>query len=314
VLWRFGAGSPVAAAAAVAPDGSVYVATSEGKVHGLGADGRHRFTYNIVGAGLGAPGVGADGIVKAGNVLGMLYALRPTGRSFWAYSTRSAVTTDVVVGPRGYAHLATMDGRLLGVTGHGGTAYRAKVPDPVSAGPVLVDDAVVLGTDRGGLLGFRGAKREWRVALDAPITELVAASDGTAYAIGGETLFAVDRGGQIRWRAGPVESVGVAPAAQAVAGTWQAALKWWAADGVPRPTIPIGVTAADALGIDAGGCVYVPTVTGDLVVVEPGGQLSSVHVGNGPLNRPTMDREHSRVVAVSGDGQLLVIEDCHDRG
>ena len=57
LLWRFDAGAPVVAPPVVSDRGRLYVATTEGYVHALGADGGFRWSYTVEGAVLGAMAV-----------------------------------------------------------------------------------------------------------------------------------------------------------------------------------------------------------------------------------------------------------------
>ena len=63
VLWRFRSASPVSGSPAVSATGQTYVASVEGVVHALGADGAFRWSYGLMGMPVGAPAIDRGGQV-----------------------------------------------------------------------------------------------------------------------------------------------------------------------------------------------------------------------------------------------------------
>lgn len=98
---------------AAALDGSVYVATVNGKVVGLDRDGKELFAFAPLGLAE-APIVAGSGTVFFGAEDTKLYALQPSGRLLFSGSLRSKAVSAGAFGASGALYLAT-EGGVVGV-------------------------------------------------------------------------------------------------------------------------------------------------------------------------------------------------------
>jgi outer membrane protein assembly factor BamB len=86
--WAFATAGRISADAAVTADGgTIYVASHDGRLYALGADGRARWAFDAGDKIWSAPAVGADGTVYFGSDADRLYAVEPDGRQKWQLST-----------------------------------------------------------------------------------------------------------------------------------------------------------------------------------------------------------------------------------
>jgi putative pyrroloquinoline-quinone binding quinoprotein len=123
--FRFDAGAPLAAPAAVAPDGSVCVGTIDGYVHGLGADGSFRWSYSVHGAVTHRPHFAAQRWFIATSSQ-RVYALNPDGSLSWVFKSYTAVESELVSDAKSTLYFVGADHFLYGLTPHGAVSLRAR--------------------------------------------------------------------------------------------------------------------------------------------------------------------------------------------
>ena len=88
----------IAAAPAIAPDGTVYVATSDGKLYSLDAFGTLKWVTSFEGGVQGSsPAIGADGTLYVGSLDHKVYAVGSDGVIKWTVETGGWVTTSPAI-------------------------------------------------------------------------------------------------------------------------------------------------------------------------------------------------------------------------
>ena len=311
VSWRFHAGAPVAGAPAVAADGTVYVGTTEGYVHCLGADGSFRWSYTVAGGVVGSPVIDPRGRILVGTLTGRVYALRPSGRASWVYRSHTPIVTDVVVDRRGAVYFGARDQHVHAVSPSGGGRWRSPAYNAITAGPVLSRSGeVVIATRTPKLVFMRGVLERQSHRFARPIDSTpVVDSDGTVYVLSGEELVAL-RAGERRW---VVHGVGHAPGVfeggLVVAGA-DGSLRWIGRDGSARARIELGGVAHAAPAASMSGRAFVPMADGSLVDAETSGEARTLALGRAPAATPVIDEERGRLVVSTGEGIVasVVIE------
>ncbi len=121
--FRFDAGAPLAAAAQVAPDGTVCVGTVDGYVHGLGADGSFRWSRSVRGAVTHRPHFAGEHWLIATSAL-RVYALKRDGSLAWVFKLFSPVDSELASDPSGTLYFVAADHFLYGLTAHGAVSLR----------------------------------------------------------------------------------------------------------------------------------------------------------------------------------------------
>ncbi len=167
-LWRAAIGSGASSAGgpapAVGPDGTAYVAASDGYLYAIASTGLRRWAFRAGAPLLFSPAVGLDGAVylsSFANGRGALDALAPDGRPRWRLTIPAG--GDVVRGPDGTLYVAAR--LLLAVSPRGRVLWR-RVVDAVA--PVTVAGSLVVAPSLSppALLAFGtdGTPR-WRLPL-----------------------------------------------------------------------------------------------------------------------------------------------------
>ena len=164
--FRFDAGAPLAAAAAVAPDGAVCVGTVDGYVHGLRPDGSFRWSYSVQGAVTRRPNFAGERWFIATSAQ-RIYALNRDGSLSWVFKLFSPVDSELTSDESGSIYFLAADHFLYGLTAHGAVSLRTRFhpgmkPElPFQAPEVLRDPEGNIWFGRSdGVLEYRLASGE----------------------------------------------------------------------------------------------------------------------------------------------------------
>jgi outer membrane protein assembly factor BamB len=115
------------------------------------------FTGTYVPVERAAAALDPDGArVYVGSNRGVLWALRQDGTPLFEHATDAGIeAAPAIDGARGEVYLATVRGEVRRLdAGDGTMRWRAQVGGPVSAAPLLTDDAVYVATDEDGLVAL----------------------------------------------------------------------------------------------------------------------------------------------------------------
>ncbi|MBK7405846.1 MAG: PQQ-binding-like beta-propeller repeat protein [Phycisphaerales bacterium] len=187
---------------ALAPDGTLYLHTSQGLVYALSPDGALKWTTTALGFPYMPPTAGPDGTLYCGSVQ-TIFAISPQGQTLWTYKDQSAqgLQNSMTVGPDGKLYGAydfgpgavslTTSGDLVwsnagdpAMFEYGGIGNRTVFGPSQPGGP---DDQVYIGMDLFGdnhLYAFDlDGHQKWaaRVGPNNYGAEPTIGSDGTVY-------------------------------------------------------------------------------------------------------------------------------------
>lgn len=123
VVWTFEAGAAFTGPPVIAADGTVYGATSDGRLYALEADGSLRWQALLPARPVGSPALAADGTVYLTDAEGALNAISPEGESHWRFVIEPprAATSGPAVAPDGkvYYALGGQSGMVQAVSPNG---------------------------------------------------------------------------------------------------------------------------------------------------------------------------------------------------
>ncbi|MEI9939963.1 MAG: PQQ-binding-like beta-propeller repeat protein [Pseudomonadota bacterium] len=123
--FRFDAGAPLAAAAGVAPDGTVCVGTVDGYVHGLGPDGSFRWSRSVQGAVTRRPRLVGERWFVATSAQ-RVYALNRDGSLSWVFKLYSPVDSELASDADGTLYFVAADRFLYGLSARGAISLRTR--------------------------------------------------------------------------------------------------------------------------------------------------------------------------------------------
>ena len=177
-----GIGSGIWSSPAVAPDGTIYVGSSDTNLYAITGDGGMKWAFKTGGTVWSSPAVGDDGTIYVGSSDNSLYAVNPEdGSKKWAFPTLGPVMSSPVIGFDGTDHIlyvGSSDGNLYAVRASDGSA-KWSVPfstgGPVSSSPELEVDTygftttILVGSGDGSLYAVNpDGTRKWAFPTGAP--------------------------------------------------------------------------------------------------------------------------------------------------
>jgi outer membrane protein assembly factor BamB len=293
VSFRFGTGSRPAAPPTLGRKGELYVGTADGIVHALHADGSYRWSYTLRGAVTGRALLDSHGQILVPTARS-IYALRPNGTLAWAFNNPVELLGDLLRDGQGRIRFASTDGRLFEFDGRGALIRHLRGRRPWSALPVLLPDGSVAVGSASGLVLVSQGDAVARFELDGAVDQVLWCPGDRLCAVANGELELLGAGSA--WRT---------PARRAAAhGAWLAVLadertlslhRGAAEKRMFTTTLPDAASAAPA--IDAQGRVYVPLMSGALVVYSAAGKLAGCEqIGRAQLATP----------AIASDGTVLL--------
>jgi outer membrane protein assembly factor BamB len=101
----------------VAPDGTVFVGSSDNLVYAIDHSGTVKWYYATNDAVLSSLAVSSDGRVYVGSDDGNLYALGPDGSLIWYYATDYKIESSPTIGPNGTVYFVGFDNYLYALKG-----------------------------------------------------------------------------------------------------------------------------------------------------------------------------------------------------
>lgn len=290
VAWRVMTGSrpynvAVPSVAAVAADGTIYVAILDEKLLALRPDGTFKWAFQVGGfISHLSPAIGLDGTVYIGSTNGILYALNPDGTLRWTFQTGGGLGM-VTIGPDGTIYVPSEDGALYAVHPDGTERWRFRDCSgvyPACSG--IGDQPVALGADGAVYLHDGGG------CIDEP---------PVCYP---SFFVAVNPDGSRRWRRSTGASGGFGPSVYL--GTIYLPLPGrlvaFRPDGTVKWVYDAPITAGASIGAD--GTVYVAAGDG-LHAVSPLG-IRRWFTGTAQVLRERP--------AIGGDGTIYVNGDYQD--
>lgn len=189
----------VVASPAIAPDGTVYVATLGGRLYALSPERLTRkWRFSTSDGIASSPAIGADGTVYVASLDGRLYAIAPDGKERWRLPTEKELHSSPAIGPDGTIYLGSLDGHLYAIGSDGQERWRFQMGGPVFSSPAIAADGTIYVGSNDGILYALTAegKRKWGLKTGGEIrsspviapdgTVYIASKDGLLYAVRGE--------------------------------------------------------------------------------------------------------------------------------
>jgi len=91
---------------AVAPNGTIYVGSTDGILYALDSVGMIKWGYDTGDQIVASPAIGSDGTIYIGSSDRQLYAINPNGSLKWVYPTKSVLSSSPAIGADGTIYVA----------------------------------------------------------------------------------------------------------------------------------------------------------------------------------------------------------------
>lgn len=251
VLWTFETGDVIQSSPALAPDGTIYFGSHDGRLYAVNPDGSKKWAFRTLGNIPSSPVVAKDGTIYIASLDKMLYALTPEGRIKWMISPGSAIAATPALGAGGDIYVATAFNRLCAIHPAGSKKW------DFNAGGNLVSSPLVNGQ---GLVCF-------------------GCQDGK--------LYAVKPDGSVEWAFTAGDKINSSPALGAdetlYFGAFDGKLHAIHPDGSSKWEYETGnaIRSSPAIGLD--GAIFIGSDDGKLHAVSPEGKLRWTYPTSGEV-------------------------------
>jgi len=293
-LWTYNAGQPIYSSPALGPDGTIYFASADGKLHALNRDGTKKWDVSLGVAGMtyidSSPAVGPDGdiyIGTVGNGNGALYAVHPDGSIKWSYTVIDWIESSPAIGADGTVYFGCWDGKLYALNPDGTLKWTHSTAGTFAfSSPAIDKDGVIYigcAFDNKLYAVNPNGTLKWTTPVPAEIfSSPVIDWSGTANAnsANGTVYFA--------------SYAGILYALNTSDGS----IRWQEQTGGPIISSP---------AVDLDGNVYVGSENGRLYKFQPGGGDAWNYQAGAPIDSSPAIGWDGRVFFAANDGKLYVL-------
>ncbi len=302
--WQASTLRDVTGAPAVAPDGTLYVGSTDFFIHAFASDGTAAWRYPT-GDLLenSTPAVAADGTVYTYSLDGKLYALRPGGSQRWirdfgvtGATAPNAVCSSAAIATDGTIFLKAGDGFLHALNpADGTTRWRFNTAAAAAnSSPVIAPDGTIYqGSSNCNLYAFApDGSLKWNYdTTNAVTTSPALDAAGNLYFATSGRLISLTPAGAARWAyTGATGMITSSPALSAdgatvyFGGTDSRLHAVNTTDGTPRWTFPLGgAVNFSSPAVDANGIIYIGCDNFKLYAVRSNGTLQRTYDTGAPI-------------------------------
>jgi len=296
--WTYPTGGAIRSTTVVAPDGTAYCASDDGKLRAIGGDGVKLWEYNCNCLGTPSPAVASDGTIYCASADKYLYAINPTGTLKWKKALTAKVESSIALGTDGTIYFGSAS-NLIALRADGSQKWSFATGGTVYSTPAIDSNGVIyVGSMDGGVYAvYSGGTQKWKFTSTGSggfAAGPAIGSDGTIYigSVGGY-FFAIRSTGLQGWR---VSAGGEVQSTAAIASSGN--IHYGCRDGKLHTLSPLGaslwtvttghyVDSSPAVGTDGG--VYVGSLDGKLYALNPDGtQRWQYDTGSGIASSPAV--------------------------
>jgi len=331
--WSFRTGGAIVGSPIVGPDGTVYVASTDGQFYAIDSKGTKKWSVPLPKSNNNlavAAAIGSDGTIYAGSGAGGVLALHPDGTRKWTFAC-GAVNGGITIGPDGAITFGSADQNVRALNRDGTLRWSYPTEGDVPGCPAVGSDGAVYVVSAGGngyAINADGSERWTEVNNSPRFASPVLLANAQMIWVTGDSLYNenvfsgqfqnwFETGGYPIWttpaidRLGNIGFVAVGPNGYSGGGT---AIDLYSLNGgsvQPNWTTVIGGNSQPSTSspaVDTAGVFTVGTTSGNLVAVNPDGSTKWTFATQGPiLSSPAIGHDGTIFVG-STDGFLYAIE------
>ncbi|HMA93010.1 MAG TPA: hypothetical protein VKP30_10005, partial [Polyangiaceae bacterium] len=251
------AGSSLSAEPAVAPDGTIYVASRQGTLDVLEPTGVHRFTITLGGTPAGKFYVDQRGWAYVGMITGKLIAVTPQGQKYFTYDSAAGIASGLEYAENLGLLFLGRHQTVEAVNRAGYLTTRVRYEHALAAPPIGLDGWYVVATAQNELTWSDRFGRRIKRPFDAALRSYGATADGGVWALSNE-LTAFSKKRDVVFRRPNVLAMSPSPknvmTSRGVTGvvvTAEHKLEWLDAQGSCTAATNVGATNVGATSVGA---------------------------------------------------------------
>jgi outer membrane protein assembly factor BamB len=203
-LWSVSLNDTSDSSPAIAPDGTIYLGTFEGKLWAITDKGRPKWTFRAGREIKSSPAVGPDGTIYFGSRDHKFYAVTAEGKKKWEFQTGAWVDSSPAVDDDSTVYFGSWDANFYALKADGSKKWQFRTGGPIVSSPAITPQGkIVFGSHDRKLyaLGRDGAKA-WEYATGGAIISSPAVDgESSVYFTSTDgSLYSLDPKGALRWR------------------------------------------------------------------------------------------------------------------
>ncbi len=145
LLWRFQTGASLFSSPVIANDGTLYLASTDGKLYALDQSGTMQWSFQAEEALFATPAIGPDNTIYLGDLAGNYYAISPDGNEKWRYQPNNGTDRRIIHAPvvdsSGQSYFGAWNERFYAIRPNGGLRWQtSNLRGYFSSAPVLDED------------------------------------------------------------------------------------------------------------------------------------------------------------------------------
>ncbi len=303
--WVHRTGARVYASPVIAPDGTIYVGSTDRTFVALSADGTLRFRYTGADRFYATAALDRSGNIVVGNHDGSVVSLTPNGQVRWRRVLGAPVDTSAAIDDDGTIYVAA-DGLHALDPRTGVDRFHVASAGALRSSPAIHPaHLVVFGTPDGRVVAARTTNGQvaWEYGLGGSTDSSPAIADDGTIVIGDDLghVTALDATGALRWQATTGGDVRATPAIRTdgtvVVGSDDRRIYGISSTGEVLFRVQTSGRVRSSARIDREGRIYVGSQDDFLYVLAPDGTL---------LFRHGLGHDVDSTAAIAADGTLVV--------
>lgn len=263
--WEFTTAGYVYSSPAVAPDGTIYVGSGDGKLYAINPDGTKKWSFATSSGIQASPAIASDGTVIFGSFNGKIYSLNANGVKKWEYSTSGSIHSSPMIGGDGTIYVGSYDGKLYALTPDGVKKWSFTTGGEVKSTPAIgTDGTIYVGSYDHKLYAINpnGVKKWDFTTGDSIPSSPSIGSDGTIYfGSWDKKAYALTPAGAKKWEFSTGSYIYSSPAIASdgtiYIGSYDGNLYALSQAGLKKWAFNLGKAVHSAPAIGAEGTIYV---------------------------------------------------------
>lgn len=298
VKWTYATGDWIWASPTIGVDGTVYIGSSDKKLHAINPDGSQQWAFSTPDGVGSSAAIGIDGTVYVGGgwnwIDNHLYAINPDGSLKWAFLTDSVFPSSPAIGIDGTVYAGCDDSKLYAINPDGSLKWAFTAASGIVSSPAIGTDGTIYVGSSWNPTGnkFYAINRDGSLKWSYPTEREVLSSpavgaDGTVYVgCNDGKLYAFNPDGSLQWAYDTGYAIWWSSPALGADGTVYVGGEDWMLhainlDGSLKWNYPTGSTVYSSPAIDAEGTVYVGCDDSNIYAINADGSLKWAYARRG---------------------------------